>query len=49
MRQDGLKLVIEPAPTTNPNAGLIALLATLEPIDEDFGPIEDLPAGPVTL
>ncbi len=45
MRQEGDRLVIELA---RPKS-LTALLATLEPIDEDFGPIEDLPPRPVHL
>jgi antitoxin VapB len=45
MRREGDRLVIEPARRKS----LTALLATLEPIDEDFGPIEDLPPRPVNL
>jgi antitoxin VapB len=38
MRKEGQRLIIEPAaPQT-----LIALLATLSPIDDDFGPITEL-------
>ena len=43
MRKEGDKLIIEPAPRKS----LLALLATLEPIEEDFGEIEDLPPDPV--
>ncbi len=43
MRKEGEKLIIEPAPRKS----LLALLATLEPIEEDFGEIEDLPPEPV--
>ncbi len=45
MRREGDRLIIEPAPP----ASLLALLATLEPIEEDFAPIPDLPPGPVDL
>jgi antitoxin VapB len=45
MRKDGDRLVIEAAPPKS----LLALLATLKPIDEDFGPIDDLPAEPVNF
>jgi antitoxin VapB len=43
MRKEGDKLIIEPVPRKS----LLALLATLEPIEEDFGEIEDLPPDPV--
>jgi antitoxin VapB len=43
MRKEGDKLIIEPAPRKS----LLALLATLEPIEDDFGEIEDLPPDPV--
>ncbi len=39
MRKDGDRLIIEPS---RPKS-LLALLATLSPIDEDFPPIEDRP------
>jgi antitoxin VapB len=45
LTKDGDRLVIEPAP----KRGLLAYLAQMEPLDEDFGPIEDLPAEPVDL
>ena len=45
MRKEGDKLIIEPAPKRS----LVALLDTLEPLDEDFPEIEDLPPGPVDL
>ncbi len=45
MRKDGERLIIEPAPTKS----LLALLATLEPLDEDFPIIEDLPPDAVNL
>jgi antitoxin VapB len=43
MRKEGERLIIEPAPKKS----LLALLATLEPIDEEFPPIEDRPPEPV--
>ena len=45
MRKDGDRLIIEPAPPKS----LLAVLATLAPLDEDFPPIPDLPADPVDL
>lgn len=45
MRKEGGKLVIEAAPPKS----LLALLATLEPIGDTFGPIDDLPPDPVEL
>lgn len=45
MRKEGNKLIIEPAPKRS----LVALLDRLEPLDEDFPEIEDLPPGPVDL
>jgi antitoxin VapB len=45
MRKDGDRLIIEPAPPRS----LLALLARLAPIDEDFPPILDLPPGLVDL
>jgi antitoxin VapB len=39
MRKEGARLIIEPAPRRS----LIALLKTLEPIEDDFGEIADLP------
>jgi antitoxin VapB len=45
MRKDGDRLVIEPKPKTS----LTELLATLEPIEEDFdfGDMDRLPLEPV--
>jgi antitoxin VapB len=37
MRKDGDRLIIEPAPPKS----LLAVLATLEPLDETFPPIAD--------
>jgi antitoxin VapB len=45
MRKEGDRLVIEPAPPRS----LLAVLATLEPLEETFPPIEELPLGPVEL
>jgi antitoxin VapB len=45
MRKEGGRLIIEPAQPQS----LLALLATLEPIDEDFAPIDDPDPDPVTL
>jgi antitoxin VapB len=45
MRKEGNKLVIEPiAPKS-----LLAVLASLKPLDEDFAPIKDSPPEPVEL
>ncbi len=43
IRRDGSRLVIEPAPPRS----LLAVLATLRSIDEDFPPIADRPPRPV--
>ena len=45
MRKEGSRLIVEPAPPKS----LLALLATLEPLSEDFPPIRDLPPDPVDL
>jgi antitoxin VapB len=45
MRKEGEKLIIEAAPPQS----LLALLATLEPLDEDFPPIPDPAPRPVKL
>ncbi|HEX4111998.1 MAG TPA: AbrB/MazE/SpoVT family DNA-binding domain-containing protein [Stellaceae bacterium] len=45
MRKEGDRLIIEPAKPKS----LLALLATWEPLDEDFPPIEDLPPDPVDI
>jgi antitoxin VapB len=45
MRKDGTRLILEPiAPKS-----LLALLATLAPIDDDFAPISELPIDDVQL
>ncbi len=43
IRKEGQRPIIEPAP---PNS-LLAILATLATLDEEFPPIEDRPAEPV--
>jgi antitoxin VapB len=45
MRKEGDRLIIEPAKPKS----LLALLATWEPLEEDFPPIEDLPPDPVNI
>lgn len=45
MRKEGGRLVIEPAKPRS----LLAYLATLEPLDEEFPPIDDPPPEPVDL
>lgn len=45
IRQDGQKLIIEPVPSRS----LLALLATLDPIDDSFPEIDDPPPGIVEL
>jgi len=42
MHRDGDRLVIEPVR----KRGLIALLATMKPLDEDFPEIDDAPPRP---
>ncbi len=45
LRKEGERLIIEPAPPRS----LLALLATLEPIDDEFPPIPELPTDAVDL
>jgi antitoxin VapB len=45
MRKEGDRLIIEPAPPRS----LLAVLATLAPLDEDFPAIRDLPPDRVDL
>ncbi|MBI2235798.1 MAG: AbrB/MazE/SpoVT family DNA-binding domain-containing protein [Magnetospirillum sp.] len=45
MRKEGNRLVIEPAPPKS----LLAVLAGLRPIDEEFPPVEELPHDAVDL
>jgi len=42
MRKEGARLIIEP---TNPKS-LLALLATLQPLDEEFPDVDELPYEP---
>ncbi len=45
VRKEGDKLIVEPAPKQS----LLALLDTLEPLDEEFPEIGDLPPEPFEL
>jgi antitoxin VapB len=45
MRKEGERLIIEPMPKKS----LLALLATMKPLDEEFPEIPDLPAEPIDL
>jgi antitoxin VapB len=45
MRKEGERLIIEPAPPRS----LLALLATLKPLEEDFPPFPDHVPEPVDL
>lgn len=45
MHKDGDRLIIEPAQSKS----LLAVLAELSPIEEDFPPIDELPLDPVEL
>lgn len=45
MRKDGDRLIIEPAQPRS----LLAVLATLAPLDQAFPPIAELPVDPVEL
>ncbi len=45
MRREGSRLVIEPVPARS----LLAVLATLAPLDEDFPPVVELDLDPVEL
>jgi antitoxin VapB len=45
LHKEGERLIIEPAPP----ASLLAVLATLEPLEEDFPPISDMPIDRVDL
>jgi antitoxin VapB len=46
VRRDGNRLILEPAA---PRQSLSEFLKSLEPIDEEFPPIEDLPPDPVDI
>lgn len=43
MRREGDRLIIEPAPPES----LLAVLDSLEPLEEDFAPMPDPPPEPV--
>jgi antitoxin VapB len=43
MRKDGARLTIEPTPPKS----LLAVLATLSPLEDDFPPIAELALDPV--
>jgi len=45
MRKQGQRLIIE----TTPSKSLLAVLATLAPLDKDFPPIPELPLKPVVF
>jgi len=45
IRQDGQRLIIEPAPSKS----LLSVLAALPTLDEEFPLIQDVPAEPVDL
>lgn len=45
VRKEGDRLIVESAQPRS----LLAYLATLEPLDEEFPPIEELPYEPVDL
>ena len=43
--KEGERLIIEPAPRKS----LLAILATLVPLEEDFPPTHELPTDPIEL
>jgi antitoxin VapB len=45
LRKEGDRLILEPAPPRS----LLAVLALLEPIEDDFAPIDDPAPEPVDL
>jgi antitoxin VapB len=45
LRKEGERLILEPAPPKS----LLAVLATLAPLDEEFPPIPELDLDPVEL
>jgi antitoxin VapB len=45
MRKEGDRLIIEPAQPRS----LLAVLAALRPLEEDFPPVAELPVDPVEL
>ena len=45
MRKEGQRLIIKPVEPKS----LLAVLATLQPLDEEFPPVPELPVKPVEL
>ncbi len=45
MRKEGQRLIIEPVEPKS----LLAVLAALQPLDEEFPPVPELPVKPVEL
>lgn len=45
LRKEGERLILEPAPPRS----LLAVLAALQPLDEEFPPIAELPTDAVDL
>ena len=45
IRKEGHRLIIEAAPPRS----LLAVLATLQTLDEEFPPIEEIPGDPIDL
>ena len=45
LRREGDRLILEPVPPTS----LLEVLATLGPLDEEIGEVEDLPTDDVAL
>ena len=45
IRKEGQRLIIEAAPPRS----LLAVLATLQTLDEEFPPIEEIPGDPIDL
>jgi antitoxin VapB len=45
LRQEGGRLIIEPAPPRS----LLGVLASLQPLDEEFPPIRELPMDSVDI
>lgn len=45
MRKEGDRLILEPAPPKS----LLALLATLQPLEETFPPVPELLSDPVGI
>ncbi len=49
IRQEGNRLIIEPARKMTSANDFIEFLKTLEPLDEEFGEIEDFPPRPFSF